>query len=106
MQPFPPILGWGARTQMRGGRVSFQAGDRVRIRKPESEYTGCRGTVVDDPALQLNTPGVTPLGYFVAIDGENGVRRPFLAQEIEVLRPAVVRRDRSAPRAAADEGGR
>lgn len=86
--------------------MSFQAGDRVRIRKPESEYTGCRGTIVDDPALQLDAPGVTPLGYFIAIDGENGVRRPFLAQEIELLRPAVVRRDRTMQRAAADDGGR
>ncbi len=86
--------------------MSFQDGDRVRIRKPEGEYTGCRGSVVDEPSLGLDTPGVTPLGFFVAVDGENGVKRPFLAQDIELLRPVVVRRVPTARRVASEEGGR
>jgi hypothetical protein len=40
--------------------------------------------VADDPAsLEL---GVTPLGHFVAIDGENGVVRPFLFRISRLLR--------------------
>ncbi len=73
-------------------------GDRVRIRKPASEYTGCRGTVADDP--NPSAQGVLPLGYYVAIDGENGVVRPFLAQDVELLKAAVVRRRAEQPRRA------
>jgi len=72
----------------------FVPGDRVRIRKPRSEYTGCRGTVSQQPG----SPGreVAPLGYFVAIDGENGVTRPFLVADLELLEAARVRRVRRA----------
>jgi len=69
--------------------MSFRTGDRVRIRKRASEYTGCRGSVVDDPGGAAN--GVAPLGHWVAIDGENGVARPFLVEDLEALRPARVR---------------
>jgi hypothetical protein len=34
----------------------------------------------------------------VAIDGENGVVRPFLVQDLEPLRPASVRRDEASRR--------
>ena len=49
----------------------FRNGDRVRVCEPEGEYSGCRGTVVEAP----ESPGQQvelPLGYMVAIDGENG----------------------------------
>ena len=80
--------------------MSFQTGDRVRIRKPASEYTGCRGCIVDDPGGAAN--GVTPLGHWVAIDGENGVARPFLVEDLDALRPARVR---VPAREAARSGG-
>ncbi|MEZ4330596.1 MAG: hypothetical protein R3F35_02510 [Myxococcota bacterium] len=63
----------------------FRQGDRVRVRNPHSEYTGCRGTIVD-----VDEPGVTALGRRVAIDGENGVARPFLVADLERLRAARV----------------
>ncbi len=70
--------------------MAYKTGDRVRVCKPDSEYTGCRGSIADDQAA---VPiGVTPMGHYVAIDGENGVVRPFLVQDLEPLRPAVVRR--------------
>lgn len=69
--------------------MGFRRGDRVRIRNSHSEYTGCRGTIVDPDA-----PGVVALGRLVAIDGENGIARPFLAGDLELLRAARV-----APRA-------
>jgi len=69
--------------------MGFQQGDRVRIRNPQSEYTGCRGTITDEAAGQAI--GVTALGHFVAIDGENGRTRPFLANDLEPLRAASVR---------------
>jgi hypothetical protein len=85
----------------------LKPGDRVRIRKPESEYTGCRGSIVDDPSRHGASAAVTPLGYFVTVDGENGVKRPFLAQDLEPIRAAVVRRAVGGMRAvSADEGGR
>ena len=62
----------------------FRNGDRVRVCEPEGEYSGCRGTVVEAP----ESPGQQvelPLGYMVAIDGENGVSRPFLIQHLEAL---------------------
>lgn len=65
-----------------------EPGDRVRVVKAVSAYTGCRGTVVERPE---SPPGASPLGYHVAIDGENGVARPFLAEELAPLRPARVR---------------
>lgn len=65
--------------------MTFREGDRVRILDPRSEYTGCRGTIVDPDQL-----GVSALGRLVAIDGENGVARPFLVGQIEILRAARV----------------
>lgn len=70
--------------------MNFRQGDRVRILDPQSEYTGCRGTIVDPDA-----PGALVLGRLVAIDGENGIARPFLVGDLEILRAARV-----APRAA------
>jgi hypothetical protein len=88
-------------------KSGFKTGDRVRICAADSEYTGCRGTVADDPAsLEL---GVTPLGHFVAIDGENGVVRPFLLSDLQPLQPAIVRRRAEAARsgqAAVNRNGR
>ena len=55
----------------------------------ESPYTGCRGSVVEDPGARQ---GATPLGYYVAIDGENGRARPFLAHELQRLVAAMTRR--------------
>lgn len=63
----------------------LRQGDRVRVRNPHSEYTGCRGTIVD-----ADEPGVIALGRLVAIDGENGVARPFLIADLERLRVARV----------------
>ena len=68
--------------------MRLHQGDRVRIRNPISEYTGCRGTIVD--AADQPT-GVTPLGHFVAIDGENGRTRAFLLDDLELLQAARVR---------------
>jgi len=65
--------------------MRFRQGDRVRIRRPQSEYTGCRGTIADP-----DEPGIATLGRLVAIDGENGVARPFLIGDLELLRPARV----------------
>lgn len=65
--------------------MTLRRGDRVRIRDPHSEYTGCRGTVVD-----ADEEGVTALGRLVAVDGENGIARPFLAGDLERLRAARV----------------
>lgn len=70
--------------------MTFQQGDRVRVRNPNSEYTGCRGIIADP-----DEPGVAALGRLVAIDGENGIARPFLVAELEPLRVARV-----APRAS------
>jgi hypothetical protein len=69
--------------------VSLKPGDRVRVIAPQSPYTGCRGTVLEDPGAQQ---GVTPLGYYVAIDGENGRARPFLATVLQRLVAARTRR--------------
>lgn len=66
--------------------MAFQPGDRVRIRRPDSEYTGCRGHVVEDPGGH----GASLFGCWIAIDGENGVARPFLLEDLEPLRPARV----------------
>jgi hypothetical protein len=69
--------------------MQFRSGDRVRIKNPSNEYTGCRGTIVVDAADQPS--GVLALGHFVAIDGENGRTRPFLIADLEPLRVARVR---------------
>lgn len=84
--------------------MGFCAGDRVRIKNPVSEYTGCRGTVMEDNTSQDNTSqdntsrddtsqqeGVLALGHFVAIDGENGRTRPFLVRDLERVVVARVR---------------
>ncbi len=73
--------------------VPLRPGDRVRICRADSEYTGCRGSVAQAPGAAPGEQGMLPLGYFVAIDGENGVTRPFLAEDLEVIRPAAVRRN-------------
>ena len=65
--------------------MPIRQGDRVRIRNPHSEYTGCRGTVADP-----DEAGVAALGRLVAIDGENGIARPFLCGDLEPLRAARV----------------
>ena len=65
--------------------MTFRQGDRVRILDPRSEYTGCRGTIADP-----DEPGVTAFGRLVAIDGENGIARPFLVGDLELLRAARV----------------
>jgi hypothetical protein len=74
--------------------LALEPGDRVRIRKPDSEYTGCRGTIAPAPGTRMPSQAgqaTLPLGYFVAIDGENGVARPFLSAELEPVRVASVR---------------
>lgn len=65
--------------------MDIRQGERVRVRNPHSEYTGCRGTVVDP-----DEEGVAVLGRLVAIDGENGIARPFLTVDLEPLRAARV----------------
>lgn len=67
--------------------MSLRPGDRVRITHPNSEYTGCRGTIADSP----DVAGVHALGHLVAIDGENGITRPFLVSDLEPLLAARVR---------------
>lgn len=78
----------------------FRPGDRVRVKCPESEYTGCRGTVMEDPAASAQ--GVLPFGYYVAIDGEVGAPRPFLVDELEAVRSRSVRRPAAAARRDAE----
>jgi len=70
--------------------MSFRAGDRVRVKAPGTEYTGCRGTVMPDPSA--TEQGVLPFGYYVAIDGETGGAKPFLVEHLEQLQGARVRR--------------
>jgi hypothetical protein len=65
--------------------MTLRRGVRVRVLNPNSEYTGCRGTVADP-----DEPGVPALGRLVAIDGENGITRPFLVGDLELLRAARV----------------
>ena len=69
--------------------MSFQKGDRVRITSPNSEYTGCRGTIADGADAQA--ADIAVLGHQVAIDGENGITRPFLLTGLEALRAMPVR---------------
>ena len=75
--------------------MSFRVGDRVRIVTAENPYTGCRGTVAEPASAVPAGPDGEPLGCYVAIDGENGLARPFLAEEIERLPMARVRRSGS-----------
>jgi hypothetical protein len=71
--------------------MRFREGDRVRVVTVESAYTGCRGTLATAPAEGSCGLSDEPLGYYVAIDGEKGRPRPFLVQELELLRAARVR---------------
>lgn len=82
--------------------MQFRRGDRVRVIRPHSEYTGCRGTIADAPSDQR--PGVVVLGHEVAIDGENGRTRPFLVDELEPLRAVRVRPASGAARRERREG--
>jgi len=68
----------------------MSTGDRVRVVRPASSYTGCRGTVVE--ASGPAPDGQLPLGYLVAIDGENGVARPFLAADLLRIQAVSARR--------------
>ncbi|MDE0885115.1 MAG: hypothetical protein OSB70_06245 [Myxococcota bacterium] len=70
--------------------MKYFPGDRVRIRRVESEYAGSRGVVAETQATGQGD--ASPLGCFVAIDGENGRVRPFLIADLELLRAASVRR--------------
>jgi hypothetical protein len=84
--------------------LRFRPGDRVRIIHPNHEYTGCRGTIAD--AAHADADGVTVLGHHVAIDGENGLLRPFLASELEPLRAVQSGgRARSVPAPRTSERG-
>ncbi len=69
--------------------MKYFAGDRVRVRKIKSEYTGCRGVIAEGSVSGEGNDSA--LGYFVAIDGENGRLRPFLVADLELLRAASVR---------------
>ncbi len=75
---------------------SFQVGDRVRVTRSDSAYTGCRGSVAEIP--DASDARTIPLGYYVAIDGENGLSRPFLRPDLE--RIAAVKARRRAARGA------
>lgn len=68
--------------------MALKAGDRVRVVQADSPYTGCRGTVASSPETESSE--LSPFGYYVAIDGENGVARPFLVSALEPLAPARV----------------
>jgi len=63
------------------GSINWKRGDRVRVIAVQSAYTGCRGTIVEDSGSAQS--GQLPLGYYVAIDGENGVAQPFLTDALE-----------------------
>jgi hypothetical protein len=83
--------------------MSFRRGDRVRIIDPNSEYTGCRGTIADaetDPPTSVRV-----LGHEVAIDGENGRSRPFLVDALEPLRAARVGTRSTVGRPGEVDGG-
>jgi hypothetical protein len=63
----------------------------VRITRSDSAYTGCRGTVIDVPGG--DDTRTIALGCHIAIDGENGLSRPFLNHELQGI-AAVKSRDR------------
>jgi len=86
-------------SQSEPSAIPLEPGDRVRIRRRDSEYTGCRGSVAPAPGERAGGAGgqgALPLGYFVAIDGENGMVRPFMLDDIELLRPVSVRREEAS----------
>lgn len=81
----------------------FRRGDRVRVINPNHEYTGARGTIADAPSQQ--PAGVSVLGHHVAIDGENGITRPFLVSDLEPLRAARAGARRVTTPSTAREAG-
>lgn len=82
--------------------MRLRTGDRVRVIQPDGPYTGSRGSIARDPNGADPAEDSEPLGYYVAIDGENGRTRPFLAQDLELLGAA---RARPGRRAASREAG-
>jgi len=78
--------------------VSYRVGERVRVVTAENPYTGCRGTIAEPASAVPPGPDGEPLGCYVAIDGENGLARPFLLAELERLPLARVRPVSAAPR--------
>ena len=78
----------------------FRPGDRVRIKHPRSESTGCRGTVMADPSA--SEQGVLAFGHYVAIDGEVGAPRPFLLDDLEPIRGRSVRPARATAKRKVD----
>ena len=60
--------------------MSWKAGDRIRVIEAQNPYTGCRGTIIE--ASGPTAGDQLPLGYYVAIDGENGVARAFLTRAL------------------------
>ena len=85
--------------------TGFRDGDRVRVCQPNGEYSGCRGTVVEAPTASGDQTSL-PLGYMVAVDGENGVARPFLIQHLEPIRMAPAQSVTQAPSRAETVGQR
>jgi len=83
----------------------FRNGDRVRVCQPNGEYSGCRGTIVEAPTASGDQASL-PLGYMVAVDGENGVARPFLIQHLEPIRMAAAQSVTQAPSRAETVGQR
>ncbi len=73
------------------GSEIWKRGDRVRVIHGQSPYTGCRGTLVEDSDVAQS--GQLPLGYYVAIDGENGVAQPFLTGALERISAVSSRPD-------------
>ena len=76
----------------------FEKGERVRVIRAGSAYTGCRGSIVE--ASGPAQGGQLPLGYHVAIDGENGLSRAFLASDLARLRAVKVHPLENAERQA------
>jgi hypothetical protein len=76
--------------------VRFRVGERVRVIASEDPYTGCRGTVAEAPSEVPDGADGDPLGCYVAIDGENGRTRPFLAVDLERI-PVARARSRPSP---------
>lgn len=69
--------------------MSWKNGDRVRVVQGDSQYTGCRGTIVEASGPEAGDQ--LPLGYMVAMDGENGVVRPFLTDALEHVAAVLTR---------------
>ena len=78
--------------------LEIKAGDRVRIVHPQSAYTGCRGSVVETSGPTED--GQLPLGFLVAIDGENGLSRAFLAGDLQRIKAIAARRSTAADEAS------